>query len=59
MADVLFVTWDGGGNVPPATAIAAWAAVGKCGYDVGAGRRAAGWFFADTTGRLSGEIADD
>jgi UDP:flavonoid glycosyltransferase YjiC (YdhE family) len=23
MADILFVTWDGGGNVPPATAIAA------------------------------------
>ena len=22
MADLLFVTWDGGGNVPPATAIA-------------------------------------
>ena len=23
MAEILFVTWDGGGNVPPATAIAA------------------------------------
>ncbi|HET9995865.1 MAG TPA: hypothetical protein VFQ17_00040, partial [Nocardioides sp.] len=23
MADILFVTWDGGGNVPPAVGIAA------------------------------------